>query len=660
MSGTTTNSNGDIRWPNEAIGQEVQRPAAKTYDDADALGILGPEKYRAALDGLRQIKASGATLQSALELAQYVLADAFAGNENVAELVEGYLAACLAAMLRDDPSLEMWEWISSIRYHSSSVEHGLYELIPRLAKASPAFAASFVRLAEEVLKSRKEPNARRSSDGEESESLTERWQQNRNLTDLWHGVPGWEHYWHRSQDAMLSIVSQFDIPAFVRLMSALPEPYSVMAAIFFSGAGNRFARWQVMVSACPGAFDEDGAWNGQLVLPLLLYVAQDNLRQIGRPGRAGSSRPEVDKDVVAKLVNAVVGTLFERGDAPGAAQRWAPALVQGALRSLSGAIPPYPVDAASPGFVETSLVEALVKAKGINAWPVAINFHPERWEPWCHICVRVIAHFLGSDTAVDPAEYLKSWAISVEGLGGAEGIALHERISPFHIVKQQADSYGARLLAWPIAWLPEPASAWEQAWNASGCIREVAEFGEFDASSGQSYRGMLDATQLLRLLFSIGLMTLDHIVFPQRPLSYDRRAEAARLIGLLTDAVHDMRAIDLADLGFWSGAMRHLAVRRAIWLGLDGPAAVELKLAPEVRPNLEDYVYDLKGDTEELLAFIEVALRNGVTRDQLKANILSAKIDLAAEIELALKLHKLDGRRTRFSDSQIAAAREIL
>jgi hypothetical protein len=126
--------------------------------------------------------------------------------------------------------------------------------------------------------------------------------------------------------------------------------------------------------------------------------------------------------------------------------------------------------------------------------------------------------------------------------------------------------------------------------------------------------------------------------------------------------VHDMRAIDLADLGFWSGAMRHLAVRRAIWLGLDGPAAVdsELKLAPEVRPNLEDYVYDLKGDTEELLAFIEVALRNGVTRDQLKANILSAKIDLAAEIELALKLHKLDGRRTRFSDSQIAAAREIL
>ena len=126
----------------------------------------------------------------------------------------------------------------------------------------------------------------------------------------------------------------------------------------------------------------------------------------------------------------------------------------------------------------------------------------------------------------------------------------------------------------------------------------------------------------------------------------------------LADAVREMAAIDRLNLVYWKEAVRHLAVRRAIWVGSSEgrPASFQ----DQSRPAFADFVNDLSADTESLLVLLQMALRNGSTKEFVRQALNESGIDLSAHIAFANRLIAIDKRRIGISDEQLAVARALI
>jgi hypothetical protein len=198
---------------------------------------------------------------------------------------------------------------------------------------------------------------------------------------------------------------------------------------------------------------------------------------------------------------------------------------------------------------------------------------------------------------------------------------------------------------------------WKRFWGSTATLREVVEFGDPDADNG-GWQDRTDAANLLILQFSIGLMMMDHLIGPLRPLDYDRSSAIQNLLPGLDDAAREMIAIDQFNGKFWSESIRHLAIRRA-WLST-GTAPSGAALSADTEPTLADFIRALAGDTENLLALVYVALRNSVERAALAAAFKAAEVDLRAEIALAELLLAISPRAIGVDSAQLDAARQVL
>jgi hypothetical protein len=257
------------------------------------------------------------------------------------------------------------------------------------------------------------------------------------------------------------------------------------------------------------------------------------------------------------------------------------------------------------------------------------------------------------------AGFLDEWHLTPDGWSTQRGQKLKLHAIPFEGAGPRADGYGARLLALPMVEVVPADAGWERFWDATATLREIVEFGDPDETDNGGWKGRTDAARLLMLQFSIGLMMMDYLIGLQRPLGYDQRTALEGLLPLLDEAVREMTAIDQLNGKFWSEAVRHLAIRRAQWLsGRAAPTGVALGV--EVKPTLADFIRDLAGDTENLLALAYVALRNGLDKAALATAFKAAEVDISTEIAIAERLLAISPRAIGLNKAQLDAAREVL
>ena len=126
------------------------------------------------------------------------------------------------------------------------------------------------------------------------------------------------------------------------------------------------------------------------------------------------------------------------------------------------------------------------------------------------------------------------------------------------------------------------------------------------------------------------------------------------LFGALTDLAREMTAIDTFDNGYWTDAWRHLAIRCALWS--DGKFG---RLDPDPEIDFSDYFRPIGQDPEQLLAMLEVATRNEITRPKLVGALTKAEVNLPSLVDLASRILALDSKRARVSETQIALARSL-
>lgn len=578
-------------------------------------------------------------------------------DETVRQIV---LALAGVAALRKMPTREMWEYLWSLAWHSAPLETFLPQAVIAAA-TEDAFRDKFFAVAYGVVKEAAKSPGRRAIQREKEVGGNQRehWQRHPQLSALWRGH--FEHSFHavgRDDDGVLSIVAEIDVAEFVRLLALYDYPDPVAHALVWCGAQWRFERWRAVASVTPVAFGESAKWNGSLILPLLLGIARDQF-QFGLGREPTSDQVSETTSDIKSLAAEVAKTIGPRTDAIGCITRWGNWLIRTAVPAVSANPIPHPTDAASQGFIDDALLDALITEMHADRWDSEPAPDAESWEPWCQLTVGALTALAGKASMPSPAAFLDTWHISPDEWPARYGHGLKLHAIPFEGAGLRADGYGARLLAIPMVEAERADDLWKRFWTSTATLREIVEFGDPDEIDNGGWQGKIDAARLLMLQFSIGLMMMDHLIGPPRPLDYDRSSAIKDLLPRLDEAVREMTAIDQLNGKFWSEAVRHLAIRRAKWFS-NCTAPNSVALGAEAEPTLASFIAALAGDTENLLALTYAAQQNGVDRATLATAFKQADVDLNAEIDIADYLLAISPRAIGLTEAQLDVAREIL
>ncbi len=653
-----------VEWPQERrqrLSNQVRAPQRLADIPTDILReVEGTHSFEALVYAIADAFNEKADPQEKLASlsADIGQPDAFGDyDETVRQIV---LALAGVAALRKMPTHEMWEYLWSLAWHSAPLEAFLPQAV--IAAATEAtFRDQFFVVARSVVEEAVKNPGRRAIQREKEVggNLREHWQKHPQLSVLWRG--SFEHSFHavgRDDDHVLSIVAEIDATEFVRLLALYDYPDPVAHALMWCGASWRFERWKAVALVAPAAFGVQAKWNGSLILPLLLGIARDQFQfGLGRePTPSQVSEATID---IKSLAAEVAKTIALRADAVGCMARWGNWLVRTAIPAVSANPLPHPTDAASQGFIVDALLDALIVEMPADRWSPEPAPDAETWEPWCQLVVGALIALVGKTSMPSQAGFLDEWHFSPDEWPAQPGQSLKLHAIPFEGAGPRADGYGARLLAIPMVEAGRADDLWKKFWDSTDTLREIVEFGDPDETDNNGWQGRDEAAKLLMLQFSIGLMMLDHLIEPQRPLEYDRSSAIENLLPCLHEAVREMAATDQLNREFWSEAVRHLAIRRAKWLsGPTGPNSVAL--SAEVKPILADFIRTLAGDTENLLSLAYVARRNGVDSAALAAAFKAAEVDIGTEIAIAEHLLAISPRAIGINAAQINATREIL
>ncbi|MBR8295489.1 hypothetical protein KDW63_15000 [Burkholderia cenocepacia] len=570
----------------------------------------------------------------------------------------------IARAVLETPTLKTWAAIQQLKYNSAVLEYELPIALLVAARHSDEIRHDLVNLMRTVLHvdaAGKKPVqdttwlARR-------QNMQESWPERASLEQLWWGRESDIPSFYAERPAFW-ILAELDTAAFVDVLSSYTDPYPIDAALFTARVSARFPTWEAVMRAAPPAFNDDNTWNGALLVPMMLVVARNAIIDALRFARSTPDKVEEAKHYVHELIEAVIGVLKARTDSSGIFARWGTWLLRMALSSDVGASPDSSSELLSPGYIDSSLVEAIGRATADWDWRPNAAGDAEHWEPWLyHALLAAFAH-RSLRQAPSPTGFLDEWVLKPEDWATDRGNALRLRASLFTIVGKSIPSDGAHLLAVPILRSVAPVDEWLALWNSLSTLREIVEFGDADAPANEDWRSRSEAAGLLHLAFRIGLALLDQLALEADAREDVARNELCRLHDALASATLDMRSIDGFDRGKWALLRRHLSVRRIVWeIRADGASRTDQPLVflPGDRPTYADYLRQVSNDVQELFTTLEMALINRADATRLREGLLAAEIHLRERIDLAERLRSIDSRRYPFNDQQLLAVSSLI
>ena len=606
-----------LRWPAQRRAQAQPLNSRERLAAAHIQAENHPAKFATLVKNVEKGNETAGNLdQTVRDLIEQTSLDFATPSREEAEAI---LALACVDVLGLRPDQETWTYLWSLRYSGiTHLEWLLEAAIAEAARADAAFAKKFLEIAEGItVTAANNPGHReRTKPRYDLKRLREHWLKHKELQELWSGRHEIGPFDYRDDDGALKIVADFAPKAFVELLSIFDSPYPVSALLLEAGASFNYERWSAFASAAPTAFDDDHAWNGSLVAPILMSIGRDALSQAALLGRI-----DVPEDALkaaaaelTELSEAIVKIVAGRPDAEALAERWA----------------------RSHGYTELVLIQSLLKALPVETWRLAVARDAAPWEFWCHTCLLVIVSSPNGVPMPSSEAFIQQWALTPEAWGGAAGALIEDRASIFLPLGGRADSFGVRILAIPIAEASDPVTEWLRLWNICTPLRETIEFGSYEDRRPNGTTDMMAAGRLMQLVLSLGLMTLDAFVDKSRNIRGDRNVLAMKLLGLLKRSVQDMSAIDHLNSSYWVDTYRHLLVRRAKWT--DKVEGLAVELGSVASPTLSEFLRYVANDTEMLLAVTQVMRMNGV-RDEIQRSALhEANVDLAQKIDVAEQL----------------------
>lgn len=570
-----------------------------------------------------------------------------------------------AAALSQDPSLETWKKVRTFKSHSWQLEHWLANAMVAYATKHTDARKAYITLATIIFKALDNCTLASQWDrtNQQRSQARDSWMECQNkLDEIWWGLRGWDFMNYQEEHPLFYLLSEFAPDEFIKTISESGNPYLVHSILIEAGVGGfcpRFSQWGKLAIAAPLAFEQDGTWNGSVLVPLLLVEAHAQLLQATRDIPAfDASSEDVSKikQEIASAIESVVSTLGARQDSLPLYARWSTWLMRQLLSYSEKDIN----DVRSGAFVDDALIEAIGrKLKGQSTVAISPSDAPT-WEAWCYRCV--LASHAHSDfiNPQDSAGFLAEWAISLDEWAGKKGQRLRERASLVVTMGKETPGVAANLLAYPIVRSESPTEAWIGLWDATQTLREIVEFGDADVPDDE-YQSRSEAGKLMLLVFRIGLAIFDQRASQCKNSDSPQARSQAQLHGALAAAIREMREIDdTLNRDEWLGIVRHSAVRRFIWeeqtAANNKPNHVAIFHASDT-PTFRDYLKAANSDAVELVALVQSLLLNDCDIPRLDVELRSALIDLSDVVDMVERLNRYSSRRYPMDKTQMQGIR---
>lgn len=650
------------QWPNERNAEKRENfadPSFKTVRNfLDLLDLFPEDLPNEFEDVVSWIVEQGGDLSELEQLAAPV-ADQF--TPSIQDSHTLVMTLTCAAALAQTPSLRTWTKVKEFTYNSFQLEHWLSEAMMAYAEVFPSSCGSYAKLAKEVFAALENFSLQSKSvcTNEERTGAWDSWnRQSDGLGEIWWGLRGWHGFMNYNEELpVFQVFYKLEPDEYIRTISSSANPYLVSALLFVAGIGAlspRFSEWKRMIVAAPLAFEDDGKWNGSVLIPLLLVDAHNQLLQ------ARSTPPNLDvtageleviKREIIDTAELIVNTLAERQDASGLFSRWASWL----MRQILGQSANEVSDVKSHAFADDALIDAIGNRLDNCALPPKAPDGVPLWEAWCYRCVLASFAHSGHIRVPDWESFAAEWNLSYEDWAGDKGHLLRNHASLIHTASGEIPGLVANFLAYPIAQSGCPVEAWIGLWEKAFTLREIVEFGDADAAEDE-YRSRSEAGRLLLLLFSIGLAIFDQISARSSDINSPEARSLARMFKALTSATSEMREID-STLNYdkWLAIVQHLAVRRLIWEPSSNNENVSMNIEVfrvEDTPTVSEILISANGDVIEMVAILQSLLLN-ISGTRLKAELDSASIDLSDIVRSIRRLNKCHPRKYPMDETQL-------
>lgn len=569
--------------------------------------------------------------------------------------------AC-AAVLAHAPLLQIWDRVNEFKYNSWQVAHWLGEAMTAYAEVNSVADHAYVVLAKTVFAGLENFSLRSKSDriNKERTGALTHWNEHRDkLEEIWWNLRGWRGSVNYEEEiSLFQMFYKIKPEEFIRTLSGSTNPYLVGALLFVAGIGAfspRFSEWKRMLAAAPVAFNNDGEWNGSVLIPLLLVEARNQLLHVRQnfktPDPTPSELDEIKKEIV-DTAELIAISLAARQDASAILSRWTPWLMRQVLSHASNDV----TNVKSSAFFDDTLIDAIGRRLGNSSLPRISPKDAALWEPWCYRCA--LSYFAYNRHIPVPAwkDFGNEWRLTPEDWVKKKGLLLREHARLITTLNKEIPGMAANSLAYPIAQSTSPGREWSGLWQDAITLREIVEFGDSDATQDE-YSSRSDAGRLLLLLFRIGLAIFDQGVTQCQSSSSPEAESLVDLYKALTSATREMCEIDRTlNHDEWFSLVQHLAVRRMIW---EQPSGDEFKsesfqvFKPETTPTVVDLLTEVKGNMIELLAILQSLLLNGLDISKLKLNLNSTSINLPDIMHSIRRLNQLHPQKYPIDSSQM-------
>ncbi|HCL5922752.1 hypothetical protein KFV96_03280 [Klebsiella pneumoniae] len=380
--------------------------------------------------------------------------------------------------------------------------------------------------------------------------------------------------------------------------------------------------WEQFTLKSPPSFQNDGTWNGALLLPSLLRHGSMKIIHIAE-GHGYS--PSMLEQHVKSLFACFVDTIAKRSDFEGLFKRWGTWLT---LQHLN--FPDNNLNQKRP-LGGQDILWALADKLPLPCSPTVSEQMNFSWEPWFYQSMLALLHSNEPDRfpAPDVRAFIKEWNLTPTEWNSSKGKSLRSHVSKYHVTNP--NNFACRVLGYSVALSDDFTSHWLSMWNSSVALREILEFRPIYKISKEWQPS--DASGLMRTLVDVGLGILDCTVNAQETLTPEILKQSATLFQALWEATTEMLNIDIYGNDFWPIMQQHLVIRRLRW-------TVEAKnsnddhyskcLDQAVYPRSREILSFVSSNYCSFISLLPLLVQNQIPKQTLKDLIAQADIDLVS------------------------------
>ena len=477
-------------------------------------------------------------------------------------------------------------------------------------------------------------------------SLLEQWRKSPELRSVWSGLPGMRHSYYPSEvDVLSNIYLELDTGRLAELLDRFDNPYqvwTVLTGFAWLGLDRNFVAWTELFRHAAPSFTDDGSWNKRSLEPLLLVIAQDALRHARLPKDAAEDLVSA-RQVEFNCLTAAIGKLIaEKPHGSSLALRWGAWLFRLSAGGTNDE-EPYPQDLRQGITPLWRMLEALARSDAAKSWN-SIPVPDAAFEEVLSLLAAKIVAANERNSMYPGAEpLLRCLPEAPENFLGDSGRGTRELTRLFSSYGARPD--GLKYRTFSLLMLQgNPVSLYRDLWRRTLTLRELAEHWQ----AGEQNDGRMDAKQVLGMVLSIGLTTLDYyadtrsITDLNSPREPDQFGE---LFALVYDGLREVQAIELFNQPFWTNLYMHLLVRRALYENAHvEKVVVAAPLSPDTEPTLSTMLTNIAGVAPIFFDGLDSLIRNSIPIERVANALQSENINLGTIVEAARRLNEIDER----------------